>query len=309
MIVKSRMKKTGNAVLDGIMFVLGSALFAISVNVFTAPNNIAPGGLTGIATLVHYLTQAPIGTTILLLNIPIFIWGFIEKGKQFIFKTAVATVVSSLTIDLSAPYLPAYRNDLMLASIFGGVLAGIGLGLIFIRGGTTGGTDMIANILSRHIRHLSMGKLVLLADMVVVIASVFVFQTYESPMYALVTIFITSKLIDSVLYGVDSGTGKMMFIVSRQSKEIADVIMEEISRGVTLLKSRGGYSGIEGEVLLCAVRRQEVHRVHDIAYSIDPDAFIIVGDAGEISGEGFREIPNETNRRKNKRIAANNKQK
>lgn len=309
MIVKSRIKKVGGAALDGLMFVLGSALFAVSVNVFSAPNNIAPGGLTGIATLVHYLTQAPIGTTILLLNIPIFIWGFIEKGRHFIIKTAVATVISSLAIDLSAPYLPAYRNDLMLASVFGGVLAGIGLGLIFMRGGTTGGTDMIANILSLHIRHLSMGKLVLLADMVVVLASIFVFRTYESPMYALITIFITSKLIDSVLYGVDSGTGKMMFIVSRQSKEIADVIMDEISRGVTLLKSRGGYSGIEGEVLLCAVRRQEVYRVHDIAYSIDPDAFIMVGDAGEISGEGFREIKKEPSRKKQKRIGRQKKQK
>lgn len=299
--VISKKKKVGELALDTLLFLLGSALFAVSVNVFTAPNNIAPGGLTGIATMVNFLTGAPIGITILLLNIPIFVWGFAEMGKRFIVKTAVATVISSVMIDLSVPFLPTFTDDLMLASIFGGLFAGIGLGLIFMRGGTTGGTDMIANILSRRIRHLSMGKLVLMADMVVVVTSVFVFRTYESPMYALITIFITSKLIDSVLYGTDSGTGKMMFIVSGKSREIADNIMEEIDRGVTMLKSRGGYSGIEGEVLLCAVRRQEVYKIHDIVYYIDPNAFIIVGDAGEITGEGFREVEREVEKQKKNR--------
>ena len=177
----------------------------------------------------------------------------------------------------------------MLAALFSGVLSGVGLGFIFMRGGTTGGTDLIANLIGRKFRHLSLGKLVLLVDLAVVVISAAVYRNFESPLYAAVNIFVTSKLIDAVLYGTDTGTGKMMFIISPKNKEIAGRIMEEVGRGLTELKSRGGYSGEEGEVLLCAVRRSEVHKTQDIIKEVDSDAFVIVGDAGQISGEGFKE--------------------
>lgn len=301
--LQGRAKKVKDILLDSFFFLLGSFIFAVSVNVFTAPNNIAPGGLTGAATLLNYLFQTPIGTVIIVLNIPIFIWAMVEVGYRFVLKSASAMVLSSLAIDFTVGLFPAYEGDKMLASIFGGVLAGLGLALIFMRGGTTGGTDLMANLIGRHVRHFSMGRLILLLDMVIVVASFFVYQNYESPLYAIIVIFLTTKVIDTVLTGTDSGTGKMMFIVSPKNAEISRKIMEQMQRGVTALKSRGGYSGIEGEVLLCAVRRQELHKTRDIVYSIDPEAFIIVGEAGEITGEGFREIeePKKRGRRRKKR--------
>jgi uncharacterized membrane-anchored protein YitT (DUF2179 family) len=292
-------KKACSYLIDGGCFIAGSVLFAVSVNVFTAPNDIAPGGLTGIATMLNYLFQTPIGTTILVMNIPLFLWGLFAMGYRFILRTAVSTLLCSIAIDVFSLCLTPYHGDTILAALFGGVLAGLGLGLIFIRGGTTGGTDLVANLIARRVRHISLGRLVLAVDLVVVIASAFVFRNLESPLYALVTIFVTSKVIDAVMYGADSGAGKMMFIISNKNQEIADAILHELGRGVTELKSRGGYSGIEGEVLLCAVSRQEVYKIHDIAHRADPKAFIIVGEAGEITGEGFRENRAEKKKEKN----------
>lgn len=275
---------------DAVMFLLGSIIFAFSVNTFTAPNNIAPGGLTGVATMINYVLGAPIGISIILLNIPLFIWGFFSVGYKFIAKTVIATFLSSIIIDISAPIMPQYTDNIFVAVAIGGFLAGLGLALIFVRGGTTGGTDLAANLLNRQMRHLSLGKLLLIIDFVIVVISAFVYGNIESPFYALVVIFITTKIIDMVLYGTDSGTGKMMFIISKYNNEIADKIIVDLDRGVTGLKSRGCYSGIEGEVLLCAVRRQEVYKIYDIVHSIDENAFIVVGDAGEITGEGFKQI-------------------
>lgn len=294
-------KKVKDFILDGLFFLVGSFIFAISVNTFTAPNNIAPGGLTGIATMLNYIFGIPIGTVTLLMNIPIFLWGFFEVGYRFILKTIVATVVSSVMIDLTVNILPHYQGDMLLTTVFGGFFSGLGLALIFVRGGTTGGTDLIANLISLRVRHLSLGRLILIVDMIIVIASAFVYGSYESPLYATIVIYITSKVIDVVLYGADIGTGKILFIVSRKNEEIAEKIMQILGRGVTELYSRGAYTKQDGEVLLCAVSRQEVYKVYDIIHSVDPDAFTIVGDAGEISGEGFKEIQKNQERKKHKK--------
>ena len=275
--------------LDAAFFLVGSLLYAVSVNTFTAPNNIAPGGFTGIATMLNYLFELPIGATIVAMNLPFFIWGALELGKNFLVKVVIGTILTSLAIDATAPYLPVYQGDMMLTCIFGGLLGGAGLALIFMRGGATGGTDLIAKLLTRRIRVLSFAHLILVADLVVILSTVPVYGTIESPLYALVMLFVMTKVIDMVMYGTDSGTGKMLFVISRQSQPIKDRILREMDRGVTELKSRGGFSGVEGEVLLCVVRRGEMHRVFDIVKQEDDKAFVIVGDAHEITGEGFRE--------------------
>ncbi|MCI9457994.1 MAG: YitT family protein [Oscillospiraceae bacterium] len=274
---------------DALFFLLGSLLYAVSVNVFSAPNNIAPGGFTGIATMLNYLFGLPIGITILVMNVPFFILGAVQLGKKFLAKVIAATILSSVVIDLTAPFMPAYRGDMMLCCIFGGILSGAGLALIFLRGGATGGTDLIAKLVSKYVRFISLAHLLLIADIVVVLTTIPVYRTIESPLYAFIFIFVTTKVIDMVMYGNDSGTGKMMFIISQKNQEIKKHILEDMDRGVTELKSRGGYSGIEGEVLLCAVRRGEMHRTLDIVKKADDRAFVIVGDAHEITGEGFKE--------------------
>nr|WP_319487976.1 YitT family protein [uncultured Caproiciproducens sp.] len=275
---------------DIVFFVAGSLIYAVSVNVFTAPNQIAPGGITGVSTMINYIAQWPIGMTGLLLNIPIFIWAVMEIGYKLVGKTIVATVFVSVAIDLVGRIVPSYTGEKMLAAIFGGIIEGIGLSLVFMRGGTTGGSDLVARLLGRRLRNLSMGKLMLGIDMTVVIASAFVYGSIESALYAVITIFVSTRLIDAILYGTDTGTGKLLFIMSIKNDEIAQDILTDMDRGVTVLKSRGAYSGREGEVLLCAVRRYEVVKVKDIVRSHDKDAFMIIGDAGEISGEGFREV-------------------
>ena len=276
--------------LDGIFFLAGSILYALSVDIFTAPNDIAPGGLPGIGTLVNFLFGMPIGTAVLILNIPLFIWGAIEFGWKFLGKTVVSTVLVSVMIDLLAPFVPAYTGDKMLASIFGGIFSGAGLALVFIRGGTTGGTDVIARLLNRRYPALSMGKLILLTDMLVIVAAALVYGNLESPLYAVISIFVSTRLIDMLIYGTSLGAGKMMFIISGKNEEIAKAILTGISRGLTKIRATGGYSNEEGQILLCALRRNEVYKTYDLVRKIDPNAFIIVGEAGEITGEGFAHL-------------------
>ncbi len=289
MVPNTSRKKAEEIFKDILYFVVGSLIYAVSVNEFTAPNNIAPGGVTGISTMVNHITGWPIGMFSLLLNIPIFIWAIVEIGYKLVGKTIIATVFVSVAIDLLQKVLPAYTGDQMLAALIGGITEGIGLSLVFMRGGTTGGSDLVARLLGRRIPHLSMGKLMLGIDISVVIVSAFVYGSIESALYAVITIFVTTRLIDAILYGTDIGTGKLLFIMSVKNDEISRDILTDMDRGVTVLKSRGAYSGREGEVLLCAVRRYEVVKVKEIVRSHDKDAFMIVGDAGEISGEGFRE--------------------
>ena len=286
------MSKTGSRsktlVMDGLFFVAGALIDAVSVNVFTAPNHIAPGGITGIGTMLNYLFQTPIGMVNMIINIPIVIWAIVEIGYKLVAKSIAAIIIFSVAIDTLALVLPAYDGNPFLAAIFGGVLEGIGLALVFMRGSTTGGTDMIARLLGKHFRHLSMGKLMLAVDLVIIAASALVYQKLESALYAIIAIFVSTRIIDTILYGTDSGNGKLYFIISKKSDEIRRRILEDIDRGVTIIPIQGGYSGQDGEMLLCAVRRYEVAKINDIIHTADRDAFVIVGEAGEITGEGFR---------------------
>lgn len=286
-------KKTIGFFKDVSLFIIGSIIYALSVNVFTAPNKIAPGGITGIATMINYVAGLPIGMTGLVFNVPIFIWAIVEIGYKLVGKTIFATVLSSVAIDLVGKFLPTYTGEKILAAIFGGLLEGIGLSLVFMGGGTTGGTDLIARLLRKRFRNLSMGKIMLGIDLIIIVTSVFVYGSIESALYAVITIFVSTRLIDTILYGTDIGTGKILFIISEKNDEIAQDILNDMERGVTVLKSRGAYSGRDGNVLLCAVSRYEVIKVKDIIRSYDKNAFIIIGDAGEISGEGFRKVKSD----------------
>ena len=271
-------------------FIVGGVLYGLSVNLFTAPNQIAPGGLTGLSTVFNFLWGTPIGGVIFLLNIPLFLWAILSVGYKLVIKTIVATAVSSAAIDILSLVVPPYQNNLMLAAVFGGVVEGFALALIFMRGGTTGGTDMVARLLGRYFPHISMARLMMCLDALVVTFAAFVYRSLESAMYALIVIFVATRLIDAVLYGTDAGTGKLLYIISEKNEQIAAQILTDLDRGVTYLKSRGAYSGRESELLLCAVRRYEVCKANAIVRELDPNAFVIVGDAGEISGEGFRQV-------------------
>lgn len=280
--------KAKEITLDVLFMTAGAIIYAISINCFSAPNNIAPGGVTGIATMLNYAIGTPIGVVVFLINIPIVIWAVLEIGYKLVAKTMLAITLNALAIDLVGLVAVPYHGDSIIYTLLGGVLEGLGLALVFMRGATTGGTDMVARLLNFRMRHLSMGKLMLFLDGCVILVSAFVFQSIESAVYACVFVFVSTKLIDAVLYGTDVGNGKMFFVISRKNEEIAERVLSELDRGLTFLKSRGGYLKQEGEVLFCAVRRFEVTRISAIIRETDPDAFVIVGDAGEITGEGFK---------------------
>lgn len=279
--------------IDLGFILLGSVIYALSVDVFTAPNLIAPGGITGLATVINYLFGTPIGLMAFLINVPIIIWAVCEIGYKLVVKTMIAIVLSSALIDLFATFVPVYRGNMILVALIAGVFEGLGLSLTFIRGATTGGTDMIARLLSHRLPHFSMGKLMMVIDGIIVAISAVVFGSIDNAIYACIVIFVSTKLIDSILYGTDSGTGKLFFVMSPKVREMGDRVIRELDRTVTYLDSHGGYTGEAGETMLCAVRRYEVYHIQSIIREVDRDAFVIVGDSGEITGEGFRPVKSD----------------
>ncbi|MCH5184953.1 MAG: YitT family protein [Oscillospiraceae bacterium] len=283
------MAKIREYIVNISVYALGSLLFSVSINIFSAPNDITSGGITGISIMANYLFHIPIGTLTFALNIPLFIWGMRRRGRDFMIKTILATFISSAVIDISAPLLPVYRGDLMLASIFAGVLSGAGLGIIFLFGGTTGGTDLAASLISYRLGQFSMGKLILFIDSTIILISAFVYRSIETPMYAAISVFISTKIIDAILYGKSE---KMLLIISSKYSEIADSLLYSAKRGVTLLHARGGYTGRSTMAVLCAAERYEAYKIYTIIHKIDKSAFVVTLDTAEISGNGFRE-PND----------------
>ena len=272
---------------DYCIMILGAASYALSVSFFTAPNNIAPGGVTGLATMLHHLIHTPIGTMVLLLNIPLFIWGAIESGFRFLLRTIAATALASGFIDLFALIGFSYRGDRIIAALFGGILSGAGLGLIFLRGGSTGGTDIIARNLHQRLPYISVGSIVLLSDAVVVALSAIVYGSIENALYAVIAIFTSSKLIDAVVFGFSRDNGKLLIIITSQSDDVTHILTGRVNRGVTVLSARGGYSHTERGVILCAVRPHDAYRVKSAVLETDSSAFIITATATAISGLGF----------------------
>ena len=283
-------KKARTLLLDALCMLAGSAVYAVEVNAFTAPNNIAAGGITGVATMLNYLWGTPIGLVSFLINVPIVLWAVVDIGYKLVAKTVAAIALTSVMIDLFSRFVPAYHGDPILVALFAGLLEGLGLSLIFIRGATTGGSDLVARLLGRRLPHLSMGKLMLAVDGVVVAVSAFVFGSVENAMYACIVIFVSTKLIDAILYGADAGTGKLFFVMSPKVRQMGQRVIGELERTVTYLDSHGGYTNEPGETMLCAVRRFEVYQLQTIIREEDKDAFVIVGEAGQITGEGFRSM-------------------
>lgn len=286
--MKNTSKKAKDILLNLGCDIAGSFLFAVAVQCFTSSNQIAPGGVTGISTILNYLFNLPIGILIFVLNVPLLAVGFKYFGKNFTLRTLVTIFIQSVMVDLCALFLPVYTGNKLLAALFGGIVMGAGLGLIFMRGSTTGGTDIVSRLLQRRFPHLQLGRTIFMCDLVVILLSAIAYRSIDSALYAIVTIFASSKIVDGILYGMDQG--KLVYVFSSKSEQIAKDIITEVDRGVTLLDARGGYSGKETNVILCAVRNSEYHSLKEIAHRHDPNAFIIVTGTSEVRGEGFKAI-------------------
>ncbi len=273
---------------DIYFYFLGGCLYALSVNVFTAPGNIAPGGATGIATVLNHLFSLPIGSTIFLLNFPLFLLYGKFNGWRNLPKTVIATALSSLLIDLLAGVMPTYHGSRLLAALYGGVFSGLGISLIFLRGGTTGGTDLAAKLLKRIFKTFTFGQIIMGLDSLIIIGATVIYRDIDSGLYAWIVIFVTTTIIDRLLY--NAHMGKILYIISQEPQAVTNAILTELSRGVTLLEAKGGYSKTNKQVLLCVLRRGEIWRAKQLIQTIDPAAFVIVSDAGQVLGEGFSTI-------------------
>lgn len=265
-----------------VPLLVGVVITAASFPLFFIPNDIAPGGISGISTLIHALCGVPVGAMSALLNAPLFLLSFRRMGRGFAFRSLFAMLASSALIDL-LPF-PPVTSDPMLAAIFGGVLLGAGVGLVLRSGATTGGTDMAALLIHERFPVLTIGGILLALDCCVVVASGFVFSVL-SMMYALISIYITTQVMDKVALGLESA--KAFFVFSMRSEEIAGAILTDMRRGATLLHSKGAFSGQERDVLLCVVTRLEIPRFKAIVKDIDPESFVMVTDVHEAMGEGF----------------------
>lgn len=264
-----------------------SVIYGIGVSLFLDPNNIAPGGVTGIAVILNRLTGVETGTLYFLINIPILVLGIWKFGWRFLLSTAYAVFTTSLFTNIFARF-PALTDEPLLAALGGSVTVAVGIGLIFKTGATTGGTDILIKILRLKYKHIRTGVLFLLTDFVIVGTSGLIFKDFNTVLYAMIAVVVTGRVLDIVLYGADEA--RLIYIISSEPEKIAGRLLDEVDSGVTFLKGEGGYSNEKKKVIMCVTKKQQAPRLEDIVKQEDPAAFLIVTSANEIYGEGYKNL-------------------
>lgn len=284
------MKKVSAAKLvrKYLLIAIGALIASAGFEFLLYPNNIVVGGVTGIAMIVNKLTGAPIGALTIAMNVPLFIVAWKKFGLRFIIDSFIGMALSSVFIDLLAiPHISLTAQPL-LACIIGGVIKGFGYGVVYWEGATTGGSDILAKLVRRRYPYINFGTITLILDASVMVAFAVIFTNYESAMYGVIAMFVTSRVVDLVLYGID--TSNVCYIVSNRSKEVADQITSTLHRGVTILHGEGAFTGEEKQVLMCVVKRSQSVEIRRLVKNADEDAFLIVTDAKNVFGHGFGDI-------------------
>lgn len=278
-------RKIKNWIIDIIGTILGSAIIAFGIASFLLPNQLSSGGFAGIATITYYLLKIPVGAMIFVLNIPLFLFAGYRLGKEFLIKAIVGTISLSLFIDIFDKY-PSITTDRFLACIYGGVLIGLGTAIILKVNSSTGGTELIGNIIKTYNPHISMSRNLMIIDMVIIVLNILFFREIEIGLYSVIAIYLYGKMIDIVFEGVYYT--KLLFIISDKNQEISDKIGQEVKRGVTGLYGKGMYSNKDKLILICAASRSDISKIKNIAKDIDERCFIVVANAREVLGEGFK---------------------
>ena len=274
-------------VRDYLWITLGSVIYSISFNWFYVPNQIGFGGLTALGMILnHFSPVIPIGTVVLVLNIPLFLLGWKFLGWRTLVSSLFAMTATSLLVDLIAALYTFPAMDPMLAAIFGGVLLGVSMGMIFSKGATTGGTDLISRLLKLPFAWLPMGKIIMVVDLVMLLATAAAFQSVNSAMYGIIALYISTVVMDSMLYGLDKS--KVSYIITATPRIMAEEIDRQLGRGVTFLRGEGSFSGKEKLVLMCAFKQRQIVPLKALVHELDQDAFLIVCEAHEVLGQGFR---------------------
>lgn len=277
--------------VDYLFIFMGTGIMALAIQCIFEPIGLVTGGFSGIAIIIRKMTAGiveggvPLWLTNLALNVPVFIAALIIKGRKFLGRTVIGMVLLSFWLYV-IPQVDLTQGDYMLSAVFGGVITGIGIGFVLLAKATTGGTDMVSALIQKYVRHYSVVQILQVIDGMVVLAGLYVFGL-KPALYAIVAIFITSKVSDALMEGMKYS--KAAFIITDCYKEIADAIMTQLDRGLTGLDATGMYSGDKKTVLYCVVSKKEIVELKDIVAKIDPKAFVIVTDAREVFGEGFLE--------------------
>ena len=270
----------------------GCYVFAMGVQIFTKPFQIAPGGLAGLATIANYLWGLPIGIMSFVMNIPLLILAWRYLSKNFAVRTCISTIIFSLCTDVLVTWMPVYPSTSaiapLMAALFGGILMGVGNALVYLGQSTTGGTAIIGALLQKRFPQFSLGRLLSLANLVVVVASIFAFGNIDAAIFAAICIYISGLVMDKIVYGMNSN--RLMFIISDKSRDIEAMILEKLHRGVTILSGEGGYGHSQKQVIFCVVSKAQFHKVRRMALSADEHAFIVGCEAGDVLGKGFKHV-------------------
>lgn len=280
-----KLLKVKEFLIDMIYLTLGCAIMAIGTAVFLLPNQLSTGGFTGIATIFYYLFHFPMGTVILTLNIPFFILAFFKIGKKLVIKSIIGTSLLSLFIDLFEK-IPTLTNDILLACIYGGIFIGFGLALVLKANASTGGTDLITYIARAYRPYIKTSSIIVVVDVIIIGLNVIFFKKVEIGLYSAISIYLMGKMIDIVFEGINFT--KMVYIISQKYEEISKEIDKQLQRGSTGIYAKGMYTNTDKMMLMCVGARNEVARMKQIATQIDPKAFIIISNARETWGKGFK---------------------
>lgn len=272
-----------------VMIAVGSAVFSLGFDLFLDPNGINCGGVSGIAMLIVYGVKTKwltVGILSALINIPLFFLGYKQIGKYFFFGSLLGMAISSVCFDLFAAILPVPTVDPLVASLFGGVMIGAGLGVVFLAGASTGGVDIVARVLKLKLRNFPIGKIILCMDLCTAVATGIVYRDFNNTLYSIITLVLSSIVLDKVVYGMDFA--KVALVVSEKHEQIADAIAVQLERGVTYLDGEGYYSRTDKTVLLTAVKKKQLAQLKEIVMTVDPNAFMILQDAQQVLGDGFK---------------------
>ncbi len=270
---------------DYLVIALGCLVLAVSLNIFLAPNKISGGGVSSIGTVLLHLFNIPLSVTNIVFNVILFAAGYKFLGKGAVLKTAAGILLLSLFLQVTS-YLPAYTGDLMIATLLGGVLMGVGVGLVVRQNGSTGGSDLAALVLHRLIPHISVATFILFIDCAIIVGAALVFKSFTVAAYSVLSLFLSSIVTDRIMTFGDNA--KSVYIISKEHHKIATEVMEKFERGVTALHSVGCYTENEGMTLLCVVSPKELPRLIRTVRELDPAAFIVINDSREVLGEGFK---------------------
>ena len=271
---------------DYLIAISGSIISAFGTACFLLPNQLSSGGFSGIATILYYLLNIPMGTTIIFLNIPIFIFAYFREGKDFLLRAIISTTIYSKFLNVFEN-IPIFIYDKSLASVYGGVIIGVGLSLIFKGKSSTGGTDLVANIIRTYKKEIRIGSILQVLDVVVVLLNIIFLKKIEIGLYSVIAIYISNKMLDLIFEGINFS--KMIYIISEHFEEIAGFVNTEINRGVTGIYGKGMYTNKDKMVIMCVAKRRDIIRIKEIAKKIDENSFIIITDAREVYGLGFKD--------------------